>query len=337
MSPRKTNIMYTLTTDGVDSFSASTRISAASVRVSNPDARVTVVCDRTSARAMELRGDPLPNEVDQLVICDTPEGSGAFRNRFMKTKIRTLSDSALLYLDNDTFVQGDLSNLFALDVDIAAAANNSMDTFKEQRFSDDHRILTRLGWQTRSDVYVNSGVMFFNDTSGAWRISNVWHTKYLESVKETGAFRDQPSLNTALTEVASFAILPHRYNAQFRWRPDSVVDAVVLHFFSSGHFAPTRFDNLVSRLVRGEPLPLHSVESLVRDKSASYAEELGMTRHSSSQGIGRASVENSNTELQGIGRASVKESNTELQGIGRAPVEDSNTELQGIVRALTSH
>ena len=81
--------------------------------------RITAVCDRASAKAMEARGDPLLNEVDHLVVCDIPEGSGAFRNRFIKTKVRALLDgSPLLYLDGDTFVQGDLSNLFTLDVDV---------------------------------------------------------------------------------------------------------------------------------------------------------------------------------------------------------------------------
>ena len=172
-----------------------------------------------------------------------------------------------------------------------------MDTFEEQIFSDDYGILTRLGWQVRSDVFVNSGVMFLNDTSGARQLANVWHAKYLECAKATGAFRDQPALNTALAEVASFAILPHRYNAQFGWRPDFVVDAVVLHFFSSGHFAPTRYDNLAWRLLQGEPLRLRDVESLVRSRSASYGELSTLSGHPNSGSIQRALSQDFNIEL----------------------------------------
>ena len=87
--PREMHVVYALTTDGVDLFSTSTRVSAASVRVSNRNVRLTVVCDRASAAAMVARGDPLPNEVDQLVVCEAPDGSGTFRNRFIKTKLRS--------------------------------------------------------------------------------------------------------------------------------------------------------------------------------------------------------------------------------------------------------
>ncbi|MGB6797239.1 MAG: hypothetical protein WBE48_11985, partial [Xanthobacteraceae bacterium] len=201
MVPRQMDVVYALTTDGVDQFSTSTRVSAASVRVSNREVRLTVVCDRASAAAMEARDDPLLNEVDQLVVCEAPDGSGTFRNRFIRTKLRSLLDGPLLYLDSDTFVQGDLSYLFALDVDVAGAPNNSKDTFEEQIFPDDHSTLTRLGWQVRSDVFVNGGVIFLNDTSGARRFADLWHTKYLESVKATGTFRDQPALNAALAET----------------------------------------------------------------------------------------------------------------------------------------
>ena len=219
MVPREMHVVYVLTTDGIDLFSTSTRVSAASVRVSNRKVRLTVACDRASAVAMEARGDPLPNEVDQLLVCEAPDGSGTFRNRFIKTKLRSLLDGPLLYLDGDTFVQGDLSNLFALNVDVAGAPNNSKDTFEEQMFPEDHNTLTRLGWRARSDVFVNGGVIFLNDTSGARRFANLWHTKYLESIEATGTFRDQPALNAALAKTSSFAILPHRYNAQFRFAP----------------------------------------------------------------------------------------------------------------------
>ena len=320
MISREMHVVYALTTDGVDLFSTSTRVSAASVRVSNRKVRLTVVCDRASATAMEALGDPLPNEVDQLVVCEAPDGSGTFRNRFIKTKLRSLLEGPLLYLDGDTFVQGDLSNLFALNVDVAGAPNNSKDTFEEQMFPKDYNTLKRLGWQVRSDVFVNGGVIFLNDTSGARRFGNLWHTKYLESIEATGAFRDQPALNAALAETSSFAILPHRYNAQFRFRPDSAADAVVLHFFSSAqqyyHFAPTRYDDLTSCLLRGEPLRLRDIESLVRKRAASHAvnseESIASRPHSRSVLQECRKTANVHGHLRDILGMPVQHSNSEL-------------------------
>src|SRR5262249_20267133 len=143
------------------------RISAASLRISNRRLKVLVVCDPDSAAAMQRKRDPLLEEANEWAIFETPSGDASFRNRFVKTNLRNLIDGCYLFLDSDTLIRGELSELFSLTADIACAANHSKHQLEHQIWEEDKAMLTTMGWQTRDDVYVNGGVMLCNDTPGA--------------------------------------------------------------------------------------------------------------------------------------------------------------------------
>lgn len=106
-----------------------TRASIASLRVSNPSVGITIVCDAVSGRALRYSADPLLDEVDDIFISDTPDGSPGYRNRHVKTRLRQIMEGLFLFLDSDTFVRGDLSPIFSLDADIAGARNHSRDEY----------------------------------------------------------------------------------------------------------------------------------------------------------------------------------------------------------------
>ena len=108
-------VVYAVTSSGRDRFSAMTRVSIASLRISNPFVEVTVACDDVSAAALKRSCDPLLKEVDNFIICGTPEGEVGYRNRHMKTRLRQIIEGSFLYLDSDTLVRGDLSSVFCLD------------------------------------------------------------------------------------------------------------------------------------------------------------------------------------------------------------------------------
>jgi hypothetical protein len=125
-------IVYAVTSGGRDAYSVATRVSATSVRVTNPNARIVIVCDSASAESMERVGDPLLSEVDDWIVCSTPAGDSAYRSRFVKTSLRNLIEGRFLFLDGDTLVRDDLSEVFSLSCDVAGCPNHSKDKFEEQ-------------------------------------------------------------------------------------------------------------------------------------------------------------------------------------------------------------
>ena len=67
-------VAYVLTTAGDDLWSAMTRVSVASLRLSNPWAKVILGCDMQSASALADCRHPLLSEVDEVLSVRTPDG-----------------------------------------------------------------------------------------------------------------------------------------------------------------------------------------------------------------------------------------------------------------------
>jgi hypothetical protein len=259
-------LVYVVTSEGRDIYSLMTRVSVASLRISNRHNKVIVVCDPNSATAMQRQRDPLLGEVDEWVTFKTTEGDAGFRNRFLKTNLRNLIDGPYLFLDSDTLIRGDLSDLLSSGADIACAANHSKLGLEQQIWEEDKATLNAMEWQTRDDVYVNGGVMFCNDTPSARRLAADWHRRWFLCYQRTESYRDQPALNAAIFATnANLEILPLRFNAQIKTAPETAADAVVWHFYASRDPRPiTAFELLVQRVLKGGDFASAEIESMIR-------------------------------------------------------------------------
>jgi Nucleotide-diphospho-sugar transferase len=277
--------VYAVTSSGRDFYSAMTRVSAASIRVSNPGVAIIAACDNQSVAAMRHSRDPLLGEIDELIVCDTPVGNNGFRNRFVKTQLRRLVDGPFLFLDSDTLVRENISEIFSLDTDIACAPNHSKDSLEQQIWSRDEEILSVMGWSTRKDAYVNGGVMFYNNSPGAVRFADDWHQKWLRSHETAKTFRDQAALNAAIFDTAPrLGVLPHRFNAQFKVTPSVASNAVLFHFYASNidDEPITEFESLVGRLLNGAELRHSHIESMLKHnhpwRRASWVDDVAARR-----------------------------------------------------------
>lgn len=227
-------VLFAITTAGNDLFSSMTRIAIASLRITNPHVAVVVACDAASARKIRCAADPLGSEADDWLVVDTPDGTDAFRNRFVKTSLREQVDGPFLFLDSDVLVRARLDPIFAIETDVAVARNHSRIDRHEQFFAGDVTSLSMLGWQCREDLYANGGVIYYRDTSDARTFARNWHERWGESAARTGTLRDQPALNAALFAVSpSVTPLDDRYNAQFKMTPLVAREAAVWHYYAS--------------------------------------------------------------------------------------------------------
>ena len=259
-------VVFAITSQGNDFYSAMTRVAVASLRVSNPDLRVVIACDRESDEAMRQASDPLIGESDDWMVVETPVGDAGFRNRYVKTSLRSLIDGPFLFLDSDIFVRGDLSEIFSLDCDIAGAPNHSHKAFTEQIWDQDRAVLDLMGWEVGNEVYINGGVLFYNDTEGARRFAVEWHKRWLESSYGRDCYRDQPALNSSLYFIKpKLVVLQDYYNAQIRISPAVAYDAKIWHYYSFVNNNPhTRFELQVKKLLCGASLGKDDVVDLVK-------------------------------------------------------------------------
>jgi lipopolysaccharide biosynthesis glycosyltransferase len=259
------NVIYVITSTGDDLYTAMTRVSVASLRISNPEIKITVACDAVSNVTILKKGNPLLEEIDDWVVVDTPSGEAAFRNRYMKTLLRQIISGPFLFLDSDTFIRGDISNIFMLDTDISGARNHSKILLREQIWSQDAAVLGAMDWSVGDSVYINGGVLFLNDTPSARNFAQDWHQRWLLSVKECGSYRDQPALNAALySSKARLIVLQNKYNAQIKANITVAKNASVWHYYSSLDELPiTAFDAQVQHLLDGITIDRKMIRSMV--------------------------------------------------------------------------
>jgi hypothetical protein len=239
---------YVLTTNGNDVMADLNLISVWSLQQSNPDAYVVLLCDRESAEALQRTGHPLRTAVDEVLAIETPAGSPAFRNRFVKTSMRKHVSGPFLYLDADTLIRGDLSSVFAIQSHFAAAPNLSGTEISSQISSWETWVFDTMRWQMPTLLFVNGGVLFFSDHQETHALSDLWHWKWRECTERMGMQYDQPSLNSALHETGIVVEqLAHRFNAQVLARPKTAWGAVIWHFYLS-------FDLTLPKTVLNEAL-----------------------------------------------------------------------------------
>jgi hypothetical protein len=260
--------VFALTSSGRDKFTAMTRLAVASIRATNPGSEVIIACDAESDKLVRKARDPLIEEIDGWIIVETGKGSMGFRNRFVKTMLRNLVSGRFLFLDSDILVKRDLSEMFWVECDFAAARNHSRRCRVDQIGSIDKAVLKKLNWKTSKEVYFNGGVLLFADTSAARSFSAEWHRLWCLCNTRLGGYRDQPSLNAALENTKpEISVLSDKFNAQWKGNPSAAIDAAIWHYYSSDSgFPPTVFEHAVQSLLDGGRLEPSLINDLIHRK-----------------------------------------------------------------------
>lgn len=257
-------LVFALTTTGADIFAAMTRVAVASLRHSNPGLAILIACDQESLAALQRERHPLIREADAWLGVETPPGSAATRNRHVKTSLREIVSGRFLFLDSDVFVRGPLEQLFRLEEDIAAAPNHSRHIQHEQLPAQDAEVIESLGWQVNPALYVNGGIIYYNDTPGARRFATAWHRHWKLSSRQLGQYRDQPALNAALhAENPRLHVLPHAYNLQVKWSGEWQDQPIIWHYnYTSRDEMRTNFEILAAELQHGAKLDMQRIAAM---------------------------------------------------------------------------
>jgi len=246
------HVVYAVTGAGNDRFSAMTRISIFSLRRFNPKCRVTVAFDSISLRNLLSVGDPLLQETDAVLEVPTPEGGPEFRNRFVKTTLRSCVSGPFLFMDSDTLVRGDIGEIFLPNAEIKGCLNHSIDNILWQIQQKDRETLDLMNWNIWKSCYINGGIIYYSDSEKSRKFANQWHEYWLASYRKTGSCKDQPALNAALASIVpSFKLLSCKYNAQIKSNSSSAVGASVWHYYASNDSLPfTHVEKLVVTMTK---------------------------------------------------------------------------------------
>jgi hypothetical protein len=174
-----------------------------------------------------------------------------------------------LFLDSDIVVREGLDQVFECGADVAAARNHSHLERDKQIWDQDASVFREMRWPLEDADYVNGGVLYYDDTTGAHAFAEEWHARWCASFQKRGDHRDQPSLNSALQFSiqkfrTSFCLLGNQFNAQFKMVPSSAKRAALWHYYWSGEMTATPYDDLVLRVCKGAEFSRGDVERLIR-------------------------------------------------------------------------
>ena len=105
------HIVYCLTSSGGDLYEAMTRVSLATLRLTNLSAPVTIACDHQTHQAPQASGSQLFHEADAVCGFPTPDGPPTYSNRYVKTQLGRLIDGPSFFKGSDTVVRKPLPPL----------------------------------------------------------------------------------------------------------------------------------------------------------------------------------------------------------------------------------
>lgn len=195
----KTKIVYIVTSDETDVYLEQALLSVFSLRKHNPNAYVELVVDQgTDATIAGKRGE-ISKYIDNKVVVTVPEEyNKACRSRWLKTSLRQHVKGDFLFIDTDTIVTDDLSEIDSFQGNIGAVRNAHVPiTLRKDSgyMREIKRNALEEGWICSDEMpFFNSGVIIVKETAVSYEFFSCWHKTWEDFYKRFGRYKDQPSL-----------------------------------------------------------------------------------------------------------------------------------------------
>ena len=232
----RTKIVYSLVSDSKDHFLEQLLISTYSVKLYNKDVHIVLVIDEESNKELTADRQKALEYVDEKIVVKTPDLGKKSRSRWLKTSIRQIVNGDYLFIDTDTIISCDLSEIDNIDGKICAVLDRHLPLNTNQRGEAIIKQCKRSGWtpETLDYKYFNSGVMLVRDCQEAVELYQKWHEIWENSFRR-GIDIDQPALGLANKQVGyQIKELNGEWNCQVLGNGLRYMhDAKILHYYNS--------------------------------------------------------------------------------------------------------
>jgi hypothetical protein len=242
-------ICFVLTSNDLGLYADMAAVAALAVRRLHPQARIILVTDEPTARAIDHRNHALANIVTEIIVQSTGTDVPSVSSRHLRTVLRQLVKGDYLYLDTDAIAVRPLNRGWPRGADLAMARDRNQRGITPLALPGIEKLREKLAWEFRMDRYLNAGVMFVRDTPAAHAFYAEWHRRWKQTLS-LGIWQDQFSLNSASTTgIATIGMLPDRDNwvthstAMLRGR------ARIFHFFASAYGDEIPVNTLLGHLI----------------------------------------------------------------------------------------
>lgn len=230
-----TKVVYVLCSDNTDYYLQQTYVSILSLKKHSPKSLVTLVVDSATKEAMTGNRSKILKYVDDLIMVPSTYATKALNSRNIKTQLRRIINGDFLFIDSDTVICDDLSEVDNWEQDIYAVLDRHLHLSEHTVRKDILKWSAKAGWSIGdNEDYFNSGIFYVKDNERTHKFYELWHIFWKES-KERGIFYDQPALGRANQKCDNIITeLDGIWNCQIMENGlQYLANSKIIHFYAS--------------------------------------------------------------------------------------------------------
>lgn len=230
-----TKIVYVVVGSEENLYVQQLLLSLYSLRKYNINAEVLITTDTSTSQYLKTI-DLEPYNVKIIEVECPKRLTAQQQSRFIKTSLRKIVNGDYLFIDTDTIICGDLSEIDKVPYDIAAVKDKHLSIKAHPKRSDIIDWAKKVDWiiQPETDVYFNSGIFYVKDTAIAHSVYDEWHKTWKKGI-EHNLNIDQPSLGYANYKNGGIIKeLGGEWNCQITDNGlNYLSEAKIIHYFAS--------------------------------------------------------------------------------------------------------
>jgi lipopolysaccharide biosynthesis glycosyltransferase len=254
--------LYVLVSNENDFFLEQLLVSITSLRLKTPNAAIMVFTDDITALTLTGKRAALYSIAEVKVLDLPPELNNLRRSRWLKTTMRQHIKGDFFYIDCDTVISANLSDIKDLEINLGAVLDQHTQVKEHQLKKRFYTLDKILGFSSAIDtnIHFNSGVLLCRDTPTSHSFFEEWHKLWLYSISKNIEV-DQPSFNQAGINLGGIiSEIDGKWNCQIEFSGLKYLsEAKIIHYFSSNRnrkpFVPANDLFLESIKETGQVLP----------------------------------------------------------------------------------
>ena len=227
-----TKVVYVLVSTPSDIYLEQALLSIYTLRQHTADVKVTIVTDDVTERTLLGKRATIRQMIDDLVVVKREDSLSAKEcASSIKTTLRKRISGDYLFIDTDTIIVDDLSEIDRCEYAVAAVPDAHVHYKNHFAYKGCDTLFKKLGANYGLDYYYNSGVMFVKDTKTSYLLYEDWNKSYSE--KRNLCIYYQPHLAIANSQSCTIKNLEHKWNCQIQFGIKYLAGAKIIHYFAS--------------------------------------------------------------------------------------------------------
>ncbi len=229
--------VYVCVSEMSDYYLEQTFASIVTLKKHTPNASVSLLIDDITHRSLTLGRERINDICDEVVVKTFDKNiSKKIRSRLLKTNMRDIVKGDFLYIDGDTFIFRDLSEIDSCPYSLAGVQDKHCRLSENEQFFTHSRLKIKICAEKKfleDETYINGGVIWVKDTKENRNFFAEWNEKYV-AFEKIGITQDMPSLswvNYSYNHLIKE--LDGTWNCQLGSGAGYFYDVRILHYFAS--------------------------------------------------------------------------------------------------------